>query len=129
LPTEIEDDGEPNWLPIDITFDDSQQDASAAGPVTFEPNMLTSDPFGMGLNTILGGLGAFGAQKDTYGLPMAVAKTHLGMASCNLLKEYTSTYPCLREVGMILKEFLTIHDLNTAYLGKLVSLLAIAANF
>ena len=47
-----------------------------------------------------------------------MAKTHLGIASCNLLKEYTTTYPCLREVGILLKEFLSIHDLNSAYLGK-----------
>ena len=60
----------------------------------------------------------FNAPKDNFGMPAAVPKTHLGVASCNLLKEYTSSYPCLREVGILLKEFLSIHDLNSAYLGK-----------
>ena len=87
---------------------------------------MQNDPFGMnfGLGGFFNGLGGnpafpgFNAPKDTYGLPTAVAKTHLGIASCNLLKEYTSTYPCLREVGILLKEFLSIHDLNSAYRGK-----------
>ena len=123
-------DGEPHWLPIDITFDDSQQDAGLTGPNNFEPSMMQNDVFGMnfglgGFFNNLGGnfnnnpgFGGFNAPKDTYGLPTAVAKTHLGIASCNLLKEYTSNYPCLREVGILLKEFLSIHDLNSAYRGK-----------
>ena len=92
--------------------------------------MTPADPFGLNLGGILGGLtqgfggghGGFGgflnAPKDTWGLPTAVSKTHLGIASCNLLKEYTGSYPCLREVGILLKEFLSIHDMNSAYLGK-----------
>jgi len=58
-------------------------------------------------------------------MPTAVAKTHLGIASCNLLKDYTSTYPCLREVGILLKEFLSIHDLNSSYRGGISSYSAI----
>ena len=101
------------------------------GPNNFEPSLVTPDPFGMnfgGLGGLFGGLagnfggnnafGAFNAPKDAFGLPTAVAKTHLGIASCNLLKDYTSSYPCLREVGILLKEFLSIHDLNSAYRGK-----------
>ena len=81
-----------------------------------------------GLGGLFGGLtgnfggnnafGGFNAPKDAFGLPTAVAKTHLGIASCNLLKDYTNSYPCLREVGILLKEFLNIHDLNSAYRGK-----------
>ena len=122
---EAEDDGEPHWLPIDITFDDSQPDTSNAigNGSAFEPSpMMPQDPFGLnfgGLGGILGGFGGgFNTPKDSFGPPTTVAKTHLGIASCNLLKEYTSTYPCLREVGILLKQFLSIHDLNSAYLGK-----------
>ena len=90
---------------------------------------MQSDPFGMNFGLgMFGGLGGnFGAQggftgfnapKDAFGLPTAVSKTHLGIASCNLLKDYTASYPCLREVGVLLKEFLSLHDLNSAYLGK-----------
>ena len=42
----------------------------------------------------------------------------MGIKSCELLSEYTATYPCLREVGILLKEFLSLHDLNSAYRGK-----------
>ena len=81
--------------------------------------MQGGDPFGLNFGLgILGGLGGFNAPKEPYGLPTAVAKTHLGIASCNLLKEYTGSYPCLREVGILLKEFLSIHGLNSAYQGK-----------
>lgn len=91
--------------------------------------MMQTDPFGLNFGlgifgglggnfTNVGGFGAFNAPKDAYGMPTAVAKTHLGIASCNLLKDYTSTYPCLREVGILLKEFLSIHDLNSSYRGK-----------
>ena len=58
-----------------------------------------------GLGGLFGGLtgnfggnnafGGFNAPKDAFGLPTAVAKTHLGIASCNLLKDYTSSYPFL----------------------------------
>jgi DNA polymerase sigma len=73
---------------------------------------------------ILGGFGgqngfaSFNTPKDGFGIPTSVSKTHLGIASCNLLKDYTATYPCLKEVGILLKEFLSLHDLNSAYRGK-----------
>jgi len=47
------------------------------------------------------------------------------MASCDLLKKYVETYPCLREVGILLKEFLSLHDLNSAYRGGISSYSAI----
>jgi hypothetical protein len=50
-------------------------------------------------------------------------KTHLGLASCRLIKDYVSTYPHLKEVGILLKTFLQVHDLNKAYLGKYYDLL------
>ena len=101
----------------------------SGGTTGFETNMLQSDPFGLNFGLgILGGLaggfnngggfGGFNAPKDVYGVPTAVSKTHLGIASCDLLKDYTAMYPCLKEVGVLLKEFLSLHDLNSAYLGK-----------
>lgn len=47
------------------------------------------------------------------------------MASCDLLKKYVESYPCLREVGILLKEFLSLHDLNSAYRGGISSYSAI----
>lgn len=45
-------------------------------------------------------------------------KTHLGLASCKLIKDYVTSYPYLKEVAILLKTFLAAHDLNSAYLGK-----------
>jgi len=45
-------------------------------------------------------------------------KTHLGLASCTVLKEYVRTYPHLRDVAILLKRFLAEHDINHPYLGK-----------
>ena len=89
---------------------------------------MQPDPYGLSFGLgILGNLasnfngsnsfGNFNTTKDTFG-PPAVAKTHLGMASSDLLKKYVESYPCLREVGILLKEFLSLHDLNSAYWGK-----------
>lgn len=79
--------------------------------------------FGLGILNGFGqaGFGAFNTPKDAFRMaqpPTAQTKTHLGIASCLLLKDYTSTYPCLKEVGVLLKEFLSLHDLNSAYRGK-----------
>lgn len=80
--------------------------------------------FGMGILGGFGGqagFGGFNTPKDAFRMaqpPTALTKTHLGIASCLLLKDYTSTYPCLKEVGVLLKEFLSLHDLNSAYRGK-----------
>ena len=46
------------------------------------------------------------------------AKTHLGLASCKLIKDSVDTYPFLREVAVLLKRFLAVHDYNSSYLGK-----------
>ena len=89
-----------------------------------------ADPFGINFGLgVLGGLtnnfnnGGFGGlntpkSDNFFGFPTAQPKTHLGMESCKLLKQYTSTYPCLKEVGILLKQFLSLHDLNSAYRGK-----------
>jgi len=45
-------------------------------------------------------------------------KTHLGLASCRLIKDFVNSYPHLKEVAILLKTFLAAHDLNSAYLGK-----------
>lgn len=120
-------------MPIDITFDDSQPDNTSSSSPSFEPtNMMQQDPYGLNFGLgILGnlagnfqssnGFGGFNTPKDAFGLPTGVAKTHLGMASCDLLKKYVESYPCLREVGILLKEFLSLHDLNSAYRGKYIA--------
>lgn len=45
-------------------------------------------------------------------------KTHLGLASCRLINDYVHAYPHLKEVAILLKTFLAVHDFNSAYLGK-----------
>lgn len=101
-----------HFLPVDITFDDSQPDS-----VNNSLNDMTGgnerDAFMANFGILSGmGLAPFG------GLPTAQAKTHLGIASCDLVKDYVGAYPCLREVGILLKEFLNEHELNVAYKGK-----------
>ena len=98
-----------HFLPIDITFDDSQPDnANSMGN-----DLLGNDAFAVNF----GLLGQIGLASPFGGLP-AQGKTHLGIASCNLVKDYVGAYPCLREVGVLLKEFLAEHEFNVAYKGK-----------
>lgn len=68
---------------------------------------------GMG---VIGGM--FGGMNIYEQQSSSGSKTHLGIASCNLMKEYVTTYPCLREVALLLKCFLANLDLNSAYHGK-----------
>jgi len=132
---QMDEDSKPWILPIDITFDDS--------PTTERPGLSMhqqshhnnpfQDPsldfpmggFGMGgfmqslgeMGGPMGGPLGMGAQVDMYGLPQ-LSKTHSGISSFNLLRDYITRYPCLREVGVLLKKFLVTHDLNSSYLGK-----------
>jgi non-canonical poly(A) RNA polymerase PAPD5/7 len=53
---------------------------------------------------------------DFGGSPQA--KMHQGMVSCNVIKEYVQNYPCLKEVVLLLKRFLAVNNLNSAYQGK-----------
>jgi DNA polymerase sigma len=46
-------------------------------------------------------------------------KTHLGIASCKLIKHYVETYKCLKEVSIVLKLYLSKFNLNSPYHGKL----------
>ena len=127
---DIEEDDE-EFLPIDITFDDSSSQNTNNGGMGMNGfdnnfnNMLGNNELGLGILGNLGGIfggGAnnfnFGGPKDVFGAPVGGRQTHLGIASCNLLKEYVETYPCLREVGILLKQFLAVHDLNSSYRGK-----------
>lgn len=52
-------------------------------------------------------------------------KTHLGLASCQLLKEYVASYPHLKKVAVLLKHFLSVNSLNNAYLGGISSYSAV----
>ncbi len=73
-----------------------------------------SGEFGLHIQDSLMGFGM------EFGGP-APPKTHLGLASCALLKDYVRTYPHLREVAILLKRFLTVNNLNQSYLGKTLS--------
>jgi len=57
--------------------------------------------------------GSFGA--------LSMQKTHLGLASCKLLKDYVARYACLKEVAILLKLFLSDHNLNVPYNGGISS--------
>jgi hypothetical protein len=59
--------------------------------------------------------GSFGA--------LSMQKTHLGLASCKLLKGYVARYACLKEVAVLLKLFLADHELNVPYQGKINNLI------
>ena len=48
-------------------------------------------------------------------------KTHQGLASCKLIKNYVEHYKCLKEVSIILKQFLSRMELNSPYHGGLSS--------
>lgn len=52
-------------------------------------------------------------------------KTHLGLASCKLLKDYVRNYPHLKKVAVLLKHFLAVNNLNIAYLGGISSYSAV----
>jgi len=48
-------------------------------------------------------------------------KTHLGIASSQLIKNYVEHYKCLKEVAIILKQFLARMDMNSPYHGGISS--------
>ena len=81
-------------LALDITFDDSDG-ANNANSYKVTMNTIPDfNPIGMHEH--------FGPPSQTQ------TKTHLGLASCNLLKEYVNNYPCLREVAILIKKFLAV---------------------
>jgi hypothetical protein len=86
-------------LKIDITFDDNQGN-----------NFSNNDNYLMDQNS------SYIDQTAIY--DSTNPKTHQGLASCNLIKKYVEHYKCLKEVSIILKQFLDEHDLNTPYQGK-----------
>ena len=45
-------------------------------------------------------------------------KMHQGLETCQLMKEYVLSYPCLQDVVLLLKRFLAVNDLNIPYQGK-----------
>lgn len=49
---------------------------------------------------------------------MTTAKTHLGLQSCQLVQNYVASYQHLKEVALLLKKFLAIHEFNSPYYGK-----------
>ena len=102
-----------HYLPIDITFDDSQPDNLN----NINNDLIGSDPFAFNLG-LLGNMGLGTFNQSFTGPPTTQGKTHLGIASCNLVKDYVNSYPCLREVSILLKEFLAVHEFNVAYKGK-----------
>ena len=101
-------------LKIDITFDDNM---SQAGEEEYEIGRLLNPGFtpphyyltkqGSGIS---------------YG-GIIEQKTHLGIASCKLIKHYVENYKCLKEVSIVLKQFLARMGLNSPYHGKYSNLL------
>lgn len=68
----------------------------------------------------MGGItGTSNTQLDDQFGPPTQLKSHLGLASCSLLKKYVQSYPYLREVTILLKRFLAEHELNSPYHGGL----------
>jgi len=83
-------------LALDITFDDSDgaNNANSYKASMMNPIIQDFNPMGMHEH--------FGPPSQTQ------TKTHLGLASCNLLKDYVNNYPCLREVAILIKKFLAV---------------------
>lgn len=77
-------------LKIDITFDDNLNQ-------TEEDDIF--DPFSMVTSNLEN-------------------KSHQGLASCKLIKNYVENYKCLKEVAIVLKQFLARMGLNSPYHGK-----------
>lgn len=82
---------------------------------------MPADPMTQLQNLISGELG-FNIQDSLIGYGMDYGgppppKTHLGLASCKLLKDYVRNYPYLKEVSVLLKRFLAVNNLNQSYLG------------
>lgn len=82
-------------------------------PMTQLQNLISGE-FGINIQDSLIGFGM------EFGGPPP-PKTHLGLASCALLKDYVRSYPHLKEVVILLKRFLTVNNLNQSYLGKIFS--------
>ena len=55
---------------------------------------------------------------DKSSMQTSEAKTHQGLESCKLIKYYVENYKCLKQVAIILKQFLNNMDLNSPYHGK-----------
>jgi len=72
-------------------------------------------------DSLLGAGNTFG--QDFGGPPQP--KTHLGLASCQLLKDYVQEYRHLKKVAVLLKKFLAENNLNNAYLGGISSYSAV----
>ena len=91
-----------------------------------QPKVVSQDPMTQLQNLISGELGLnFNDGLMGYGMEFGgppPPKTHLGLASCNLLKDYVRTYPYLKEVAVLLKRFLAENNLNQSYLGKFIFL-------
>jgi len=87
-----------------------------------QPKVVSQDPMTQLQNLISGELGLdFNDGLIGYGMEFGgppPPKTHLGLSSCNLLKDYVRTYPYLKEVAVLLKRFLAENNLNQSYLGK-----------
>lgn len=49
---------------------------------------------------------------------MFETKTHLGLQSCALVQRYITEYKHLKEVAILMKKFLALHNFNSPYYGK-----------
>lgn len=91
------------FLKIDITFDDNMN-ASKEGDTSAQDQQ----PYTADISNAL----LFNINQ----------KTHQGLASSQLIKNYVEHYKCLKEVSIILKQFLARMDLNSPYHGKFQTL-------
>jgi len=84
------------YLCVDITFDDSP-------PANQSKQSLPASP------------------SDIFDQTMQT-KTHLGLQSCALVQYYIANYKHLKPVAILLKRFLAIHNFNSPYYGKRISI-------
>lgn len=86
------------YLNVDITFDDSPV-------VPYKYNQLGQS---MSINPDLMNHSFFDSQP----------KTHLGLQSCSLVQRYIQDYKGLKQVAILMKQFLSLHNFNSPYYGK-----------
>ena len=114
-------------LKIDITFDDSMEDADmieeqAKTVATEQYDFNAANSGFTPPHYYLASQSLSPQQPPIYGMmndPLNIEqKTHLGIASCNLIKHYVESYKCLKEVAIVLKLFLAHYNMNSSYFGK-----------
>lgn len=84
------------YLSIDITFDDNGSSNQSHSPYMNNYMMMGDSP------------------QD-----VSQTQTHLGLASCRLVQWYIQNYRNLKQVAILMKKFLAIHNYNSPYYGMI----------